>query len=98
MADQTNVALIIASREVEAVTKFMDALDEMEAILAHAKGAGLNMVDFDEALSQQSRTAHISGQSFNRAFNVVTPAIRIALQAGVVGDDTYEDILFSVKR
>ena len=96
--DQTNVALDIASRSVQAAGDFMDALEVLEEELEHGLRAGLNMTDYDSELSESGELKHVDGAVFNKLMATAVPDIRAYLEATSTGGDTYEALFYKVKR
>lgn len=94
--DQTNVALDIASKAVQASTNLLEALEELEDILTHATAAGISMVAYDAAIGESS-VKHTDGATINK-LAVLVPALLTYLNATSTGGTTYKQILYKLRQ
>lgn len=94
--DQTDVALNIASKAVQASTNLLEALEELEDILTHATAAGISMVAYDGAISESS-VKHTDGATINK-LAVLVPAVLTYLNATSTGGTTYKQILYKLRQ
>lgn len=95
--DQTTVALNIASKGVDSATRIADDIALAENLLAHGLAAGISMTNFDSAL-ETSSIKHVNGATVNKFFANVVPGIRDFLKNNSVGGETYESILYKMKK
>lgn len=93
--DQTQVALTIADKTVQATTQFLEAFEELEDLLTQATQAGINMANFDAALATSS-VKHVDGAAINK-LAVIVPALQTYLAGQSTGGTTYKQALYKIK-
>jgi hypothetical protein len=93
--DQTNVALNIASKTVQATTQLLEAFEELEDILTQATQAGINMTAFDAALAT-SDVKHVDGATINKLATII-PALQTWLAGNSVTGTTYKQALYKIR-
>jgi len=76
MADSTQKALNIAQATVDAVDKFVAALETLESLEAERAGDGLDLTGFDTDFEGTSSLSHVTGAILNSVLNTSIPAIR----------------------
>lgn len=96
--DQTSIALDIAERMVQQVTKFLNALAELEEETAHADESLIDFNTFDADFAASSDLQHIDGGYLNKLKNDVVPGIRGYIDVTTSGTKTYERVLYEIKR
>jgi len=94
--NQTDVALTIADEAVQAVTRFVEAFEEMEDALTHATNAGINMTNFDAAL-EVSSIKHVDRATINKLGTII-PALKTWLAGQSVTGTTYLQALYKIKK
>ena len=84
--DQTNKALNIASETVDAVQKFMEAVETLRALEDERTSSGLTLTDFDTDFAASS-VKHVDGAALNAALNTSIPAIWTFMTANFHDDN-----------
>ena len=72
--DQTDVALNIGSKTVDATVKFLDAIEALQSLEDQRVAAGLTLTDFDADYATSS-LKHLDGAALNAILNTSIPAI-----------------------
>lgn len=96
--DQTNIALDIAVRTVNAAGRFLDVLNSLEEELEHGMCAGLNFTDYDSDFIESEELKHLDGAVLNKLLAQATPNIRTYIESTMAGTQTYEQLLYRVRR
>lgn len=73
--DQTDVALNMGSKTVDAAVKFLDAIEELESLESQRDTIGLTLSSFDAAFAL-SGIKHVNGTSLTDILFTSIPAIR----------------------
>lgn len=72
--DQTDVALNLGSKTVDATVKFLDAIEALQSLEEQRDTVGLNLSDFDVALAKSS-IKHMDGADLTAILFTSIPAI-----------------------
>ena len=72
--DQTDVALNLASKTVDATVKFLGAIEAIQSLEDQRAAAGLTLTDYDAAF-ETSGIKHMDGAALNAILNTSIPAI-----------------------
>lgn len=72
--DQTDVALNLGSKTVDAAVKFLDAIEALQSLEGQRVSAGLTLADFDDAYAA-SGLKHVNGAALDAIINTSIPAI-----------------------
>lgn len=87
--DQTRKALNMASKTIDAVQKFMEAIEALQALEKERSGAGLTLTNYDAAFAaDDSSIKHVDGTILNGVLNTSIPAI-----ATFMADNNHDDNL-----
>lgn len=72
--DQTNIALDMGSKTVNAVDNLMEAIEELQSIEDQRIAAGIDLTDFNDDFVN-SGISHVDGVSLNAVLNTSIPEI-----------------------
>lgn len=72
--DQTDVALNLGSKTVDAAVNFLDAIEALQSLEDQRIAAGLTLTDFDDAYAD-SGIKHVDGAALDAIINTSVPAI-----------------------
>ncbi len=78
--DQTDVALNLGSKTVDATVKFLDAIEVLESLEDQRDTVGLNLSGFDTAY-ENSAIKHMNGADLTAILFTSIPAIRAFMTA-----------------
>lgn len=96
--NQALVALDIAGTAVTKAGELVDVLEVLDSERAHGIAAGMNLVDHDAEFSAADPLMHVDGATLNKVLATVVVGILDYLNAAVVGEDTYMEILQKARR
>ncbi len=88
---QTNKALNMASKIVNAADKFMAALEDLQDLEDERVASGLTLVNFDTDYAASGDLQHIDGVALNDVINTSIPAI-ITFMTGANHDDNLQKV------
>lgn len=86
--DQTQKALNIADATVNAVDKFMEALETLESLEAERANSGINLLAFNTDFLEISTLKHVDGTKLNLVLFTSIPAIK-----SYIDTNNYDDNL-----
>lgn len=73
--DQTDVALNLGSKTVDAAAKFLDAIEALQSLEAQRIAAGLTLTDYDTTYAG-SGIKHVNGAVLDAIINTSIPEIQ----------------------
>lgn len=79
--DQTDKALNAASETVDAVQKFMEAIETLQALENERAASGLTLTNYDADFATSS-IKHVDGAALNAVLNTSIPAIWTFMTTG----------------
>lgn len=90
---QDAVAITIAKKSVDAATKFMQALEDLEALYAWASDAGINFNNFVDQIEANGDVQHTDSTNLNRLLLNVAAGVRTYIDTTNVSGTYYDEIL-----